>query len=127
SATGFAGNGMTFGTLAGVMMSDAVLGRQNPWVDLFDPARKAITRGLWDYLKENADYPYYLVRDRVTGPEARSVRAIKRGEGKIIERDGKRVAASRDDKGRVTMRSAVCTHMGCVVKWNRTERTWDCP
>ena len=63
----------------------------------------------------------------MTGPEAQSLRSIKRGEGKIIEREGSKVAASRDDKGRVTMQSATCTHMGCIVKWNMAERTWDCP
>lgn len=57
AATGYAGNGLTFGTLAGMMMSDAILGRTNPWRDLFDPSRKAITRGVCDYLKENIDYP----------------------------------------------------------------------
>jgi glycine/D-amino acid oxidase-like deaminating enzyme/nitrite reductase/ring-hydroxylating ferredoxin subunit len=127
AATGYAGNGMTFGTLAGMMMSDAILDRTNPWRDLFDPSRKAITRGVWDYLEENVDYPYYLIRDRFAGAEAKSLRAVKRGQGKVIERDGAKVAAYRDPSGAVTLRSATCTHMGCVVGWNTAERTWDCP
>jgi glycine/D-amino acid oxidase-like deaminating enzyme/nitrite reductase/ring-hydroxylating ferredoxin subunit len=127
SATGYAGNGLTFGTLAGIMMSDAILGRANPWIELFDPNRKALTRGLWDYVKENVDYPYYLIRDRFAGAEAKSVRAVKRGEGKIIERNGAKVAAYREADGTVTLRSAICTHMGCTVGWNTAERTWDCP
>jgi Rieske Fe-S protein len=127
AATGYAGNGMTFGTLAGMMMSDAILHRTNPWRDLFDPSRKAITRGVWDYLKENVDYPYYLIRDRFAGAEAKSLRAVRRGQGKVIERDGAKVAAYRDPSGAVTLRSAICTHMGCVVGWNTAERTWDCP
>ena len=127
AATGYAGNGMTFGTLAGVMISDAILGRSNPWAELFDPGRKALTRGLWDYLKENADYPYYLIRDRFAGPDARSLRAVKRGQGAIIEHAGAKTAAYRDQSGQVTLRSATCTHMGCVVAWNTAERTWDCP
>ena len=127
AATGYAGNGMTFGTLAGMMMSDAILDGTNPWRDLFDPGRKAITRGVWDYLKENVDYPYYLIRDRFAGAEATSLRAVKRGQGKVVERDGAKVAAYRDPSGAVTLRSAICTHMGCVVGWNTAERTWDCP
>ena len=99
SATGYAGNGLTFGTLAGIMISDAILGRSNPWTELFDPSRKALTRGLWDYLKENVDYPYYMIRDRFAGAEAQSLRAVKRGEGKIIERKGAKVAAYRDHGG----------------------------
>jgi glycine/D-amino acid oxidase-like deaminating enzyme/nitrite reductase/ring-hydroxylating ferredoxin subunit len=127
SATGYAGNGLTFGTLAGIMISDAILGRSNPWAELFDPSRKALTRGLWDYLKENVDYPYYMIRDRFAGTDAQSLRAVKRGQGKIIERNGAKLAVYRDQAGQVTLRSAICTHMGCAVGWNTAERTWDCP
>lgn len=126
-ATGYAGNGLTFGTLAGMMISDAILGRPNPWAELFDPGRKALTRGLWDYLKENIDYPYYMIRDRFAGAEAQSLRAVKRGQGKVIERNGAKVAAYRDKAGHVTLCSAICTHMGCTVGWNPAEGTWDCP
>jgi Rieske Fe-S protein len=52
---------------------------------------------------------------------------VKRGSGAVIERDGKKVAAYRDDRGVTTVRSATCTHMGCLVAWNDAERTWDCP
>jgi glycine/D-amino acid oxidase-like deaminating enzyme/nitrite reductase/ring-hydroxylating ferredoxin subunit len=127
AGTGYSGNGLTFGTLAGMMMADAILGRSNPWSDLFDPGRKAVRHGLWDYLKENTSYPYYLVRDRFAGAGGRSLRAVRRGEGKVIERDGKKVAAYRDPDGGVTVRSATCTHMGCLVRWNASEKTWDCP
>ncbi len=67
AATGFGGNGLTFGTLAAMLMTDAIVGRLNPWADLFAPDRRAIGHGLLDYLKENADYPYYMLRDRVRG------------------------------------------------------------
>ncbi len=69
AGTGYAGNGLTFGTLAGMMIADRILGRANPWTELFDPGRKAIRHGLWDYLKENSSYPYYLIRDRFAGAE----------------------------------------------------------
>jgi Rieske Fe-S protein len=127
AATGFGGNGMTFGTLSGMIMSDAILGRRNPWADLFDPGRKAIGRGAWEYVKENADYPYYLIRDRFAGGKGRSLRAVKRGQGTLIERNGTMVAAYRDESGEATLLSPTCTHMGCSVAWNDAERTWDCP
>jgi glycine/D-amino acid oxidase-like deaminating enzyme/nitrite reductase/ring-hydroxylating ferredoxin subunit len=126
-ATGFAGNGMTFGTLAGLMVADAIVGKVNPWRELFAPDRSALGRGLWDYLKENADYPYYLIRDRFAGTDGRTLRAVKRGQGAIIERDGQKLAVYRDHTGATVVRSAICTHMGCVVGWNAAEGTWDCP
>ncbi len=127
AATGFGGNGLTFGTLGAMMACDAILGRANPWSELFDPGRKAIRRGAWQYLKENADYPYYRIRDRFAGAEGQSVRAVNRGHGAVIERNGEKVAVYRDPSGVTTMRSAVCPHMGCLVGWNDAERTWDCP
>jgi glycine/D-amino acid oxidase-like deaminating enzyme len=63
--TGFDGNALTLGTLAGLMAWDALRGRRNPWQYLFDPARTGVRRGAWDYSKENADHAYYLVRDWV--------------------------------------------------------------
>jgi Rieske Fe-S protein len=126
-ATGFAGNGMTFGTLGAMMAVDAILGHKNPWQDLFDPGRKKIRGGTWSYVKENKDYPYYLVRDWIGGTEGKSLRALKRGQGKILHLDGKKVAAYRNDDGAVTLCSPVCTHLKCIVGWNDAERTWDCP
>ena len=127
TGTGFSGNGMTFGTLTAMMASDRLLDQKNPWSDLFDVDRKKIRGGLWDYVRENKDYPYYLVRDRVAGTEGKSLRAVPRGTGKIVEVNGERLAVYRDESGVTTRRSAVCTHMGCLVAWNAAERTWDCP
>jgi Rieske Fe-S protein len=127
AATGFNGNGITFGTLGAMMITDAILERANPWAGLFDPARTALTSGLVPYLKQNADYPYYMLRDRFAGVESRPLRAIRRGQGQVIERHGEKVAAYRDRSGALVLRSAVCTHMGCVVAWNDAEATWDCP
>jgi glycine/D-amino acid oxidase-like deaminating enzyme/nitrite reductase/ring-hydroxylating ferredoxin subunit len=126
AATGYGGNGMTFGTIAGVMAADRIMKRANPWSRLFDPSRSAI-RGLWDYVKENKDYPYYLVRDRFAGTEGKSLRAVPRGEGRVLDLNGHAVAVYRNARGAVTQKSAICTHMGCLVGWNDAEQTWDCP
>lgn len=126
-STGYAGNGITFGTVGAMMAADAVTGRRNPWAELFDTGRTKILGGLWNYLLENKDYPYYLVRDRFAGSEGRSVRAVRRGTGKVLSLDGQHVAVYRDMDGSVVKRSAVCTHLGCLVQWNAAEKTWDCP
>lgn len=127
AATGFAGNGLTLGTVAAMMARDHWTRTKNPWSALFDPTRKVGVGQAWDYVKENADYPFYMARDLLVGPEAQTLRGIGRGQGKVVKYHNQVVAASRDDKGRLVLRSAVCTHMGCVVSWNDAERTWDCP
>jgi glycine/D-amino acid oxidase-like deaminating enzyme/nitrite reductase/ring-hydroxylating ferredoxin subunit len=126
-ATGFCGNGFTLGTLAAVMARDRYLGRKNPWFDLFNINRSKFHGGTWRYVTENLDYPYYLLRDRFKAAEGTSLDDLKRGEGKILKLDGKKVAAYRDNDGRVTLRSPVCTHLGCIVRWNNADKTWDCP
>jgi len=102
---------MTFGTLSAMMAADAVMGKKNPWTELFDVHRKTL-RGTWDYIKENADYPYYLIRDRLAGTQGKSLDDLPAGEGRILKIDGQRVAAYRNPSGQVTTISCNCTHMG---------------
>jgi glycine/D-amino acid oxidase-like deaminating enzyme/nitrite reductase/ring-hydroxylating ferredoxin subunit len=126
-ATGFCGNGFTLGTLSAVMARDRYLNRKNPWFDLFAVGRKQFHGGTWRYLKENLDYPYYLLRDRFAAAESGSLDDIGAGEGKILRLGGKKVAAYRDYTGKVTLCSPVCTHLKCIVRWNAADGTWDCP
>jgi glycine/D-amino acid oxidase-like deaminating enzyme/nitrite reductase/ring-hydroxylating ferredoxin subunit len=126
-ATGFAGNGMTFGVLGAMMLTDMIQGRRNPWSQLFDVHRKKLRGGTWNYIKENVDYPYYMIKDRLQRAERKSPRSIRGGQGAILRINGKRVAVSRDDRGKLHEISPICTHMGCLVHWNSVERTWDCP
>ena len=126
-ATGYCGNGITFGTIAAMMARDWATGTRNPWTDLFAVDRKKIKGAAWNYLRENKDYPYYMIKDRLARAEANSVRELKPGEGMIVGRRGKKVAAFRDPNGNVHRLSPVCTHLGCLVRWNPSESTWDCP
>ncbi len=124
-ATGFSGNGMTFGTLAAMMARDAVLGIDNPWSKTFSPSRKVFA-SLRDFLSENSDYPVHMVTDRfrVSHDSPASIIACR---GKIIEHDSGPVAAFRDEEGQIHLHSAVCPHLGCIVAWTHVEKTWDCP
>jgi glycine/D-amino acid oxidase-like deaminating enzyme/nitrite reductase/ring-hydroxylating ferredoxin subunit len=126
-ATGYGGNGLTFGTIAGLMARDAVLNEANPWQKLFAPSRKSVRGGLWDYVVENMDFPRYLVSSWLGRSKVKSASDLKNGDGAVISQHGRQVACSRDEHGVLTKVSAVCTHMGCLVDWNKAEQTWDCP
>jgi len=126
-ATGYCGNGITFGTIAAMMARDWATGQKNPWTDLFAVDRKKIKGVTWNYLRENKDYPYYMIKDRLARPEADSVRELNLGKGMIIGSRGKKVAAFRERNGKIHRLSPVCTHLGCLVRWNPAESTWDCP
>jgi glycine/D-amino acid oxidase-like deaminating enzyme/nitrite reductase/ring-hydroxylating ferredoxin subunit len=126
--TAYAGNGMTFGTLAGMLIRDAITGVQNPVLQILDPHRKASSFGaVKRVITENVDYPKYLISDYLGRHDASGVENVPRGGGKVVKVDGQRVAVHRRDDGSVVKVSAVCTHMGCLVRWNNAERTWDCP
>ena len=126
-ATGFSGNGMTFGTLGAMMAVDAVRKRKNPWEKLFDVHRTKIIDGAWNYFTENKDYPYFLLRSWLAGAEGNSLAELRAGEGRILSLNGKKVAAYRNAAGKVTLCSPICTHLQCIVGWNDAEKTWDCP
>jgi glycine/D-amino acid oxidase-like deaminating enzyme/nitrite reductase/ring-hydroxylating ferredoxin subunit len=126
-ATAYCGNGITFGTVAAMMAYDWSARRKSPWTDLFAVSRKKIKGAAWNYLRENKDYPYYMIKDRLARAEADSIRELRPGHGMIIGRRGKKVAAFRDARGDIHRLSPVCTHMGCLVRWNSSESTWDCP
>lgn len=126
-ATGYSGNGITFGTVAAMIAVDYVLERKNPWTGLFDPQRLRLAGGTWNYVRENLDYPYYMLKDRVARAEGESLANLPRGQGMILKLQGHKTAAYRDESGQVTLLSPICTHLGCVVHWNEVESTWDCP
>jgi Rieske Fe-S protein len=65
--------------------------------------------------------------DYVTPGEVGSVKEIGRGSGAVVRRGLSKLAVYRDSKGELHERSAVCPHLGCIVAWNSTEKTWDCP
>ena len=125
-ATGFSGNGMTGGTLAGMLLRDLVLGAPNPWAALYRTTRVKPSSAL-EWTKENVDYPLHLVAGRWRAAGAKPLDDLPGGEGRLVTVNGKKLAAYRDLAGRVTLLSPVCTHMACTVRWNGAERSWDCP
>lgn len=124
-ATGDSGMGMTHGTIAGILLTDLIMGRENPWTELYDPSRKTLV-AIKDFAQENANvmaqYTEYL-----TSNEVDSVDQIEKGKGTVMRSGLSKVAVYRDDEGTLHSLSAVCTHLGCVVAWNAAEKTWDCP
>ena len=126
-ATGFSGNGMTLGTLGGMILSDGICAEANRFSALYEPSRIKPLVSAKSYLSENIDLPLCFVGDRLTGSEVKRLADIGSGEGKLMRVDGKKLAVFRDSKGAIHACSAVCTHLGCHVRWNNAEGSWDCP
>jgi Rieske Fe-S protein len=124
-ATGDSGNGMTHGTIAGILLTDLIMKRENDWEILYDPTRKTL-RAAANFASENLNVATQYA-DLVTPGDVDSTDEIKPGEGAVIRRGLKKIAVYRDDSGALHERSAVCVHLGCIVDWNSKEKTWDCP
>lgn len=124
-ATGDSGNGMTHGTIAGMLISDLIFGIRNEWEKIYDPSRKTL-KALGRYAGENLNVAQQYA-DLLTPGDVDSEAEIANNSGAIIRRGLHKVAVYRDSKGAVHEMSAVCTHLGCIVDWNSLEKTWDCP
>ncbi|MEA3188057.1 MAG: hypothetical protein QOD99_1887 [Chthoniobacter sp.] len=123
--SGDSGNGMTHGVIAGMLISDLILGRENPWTALYDPGRVSL-KATPDFLHENLNVAAQF-RDYVTGGDLAGEHQIAPGCGAVLRKGASKVAAFRDDAGALHEFSAVCPHLKCIVHWNGAERTWDCP
>jgi len=124
-ATGDSGHGMTHGTIAGMLLGDLIAGRKNPWADLYDPGRVR-AGAVAEFAKENVNVAAQYL-DLVKPGEVESADRIPPGSGAVLREGLSRIAVYRDEQGLVHRRSAMCTHLGCVVAWNDLEKTWDCP
>jgi Rieske Fe-S protein len=125
-ATGDSGMGMTHGTIAAMLVTDLVNGRASPWAELYDPARKMLRTPL-EYAKANLSVAARYVEDYLGGGELESVDDLEPGQGAVVGRGFAKIAAYRDLDGTLHERSAVCTHLGCIVSFDAVEKTWDCP
>ena len=124
-ATGDSGNGMTHGTIAGILLTDLILGRKNAWTDLYDPSRKTL-RATPEFLRENLNVAAQYA-DWATAGDVDGTDEIPPGTGAVIRKGARKIAAYKDEQGNVHLRSATCTHLYCIVDWNSMEKTWDCP
>lgn len=123
--TGDSGNGMTHATIGAMIATDAILGKDNPWAKVYDPGRKPYKKAM-HFIKEQANVAKQYT-DWVSAGEDIDVAALPSGEGALISHGLKKIAVYRDELGALHCHSAKCTHLGCVVQWNSTEKTWDCP
>jgi glycine/D-amino acid oxidase-like deaminating enzyme/nitrite reductase/ring-hydroxylating ferredoxin subunit len=126
TATGYSKWGMTGGTLAAMLLSDRILGRENPWAGLYDAKRIEPKASLKRFLTGNAAAGFHFVADRLKA-ERRDPESLAPGEGAIIRVNGRKRAFYRDAEGTLHVLSPACRHLYCHVIWNPAEQSWDCP
>lgn len=126
-STGYSGNGLTFGTLGALILSDLIQGRENPWAGLYHADRIHPTASFANWLSENIDLPAYYIGDRFGASDLSELDSIPRNQGGLVKIGEKKYAIYRDHAGELHAFSPVCPHLGCHVHWNGAEESWDCP
>jgi glycine/D-amino acid oxidase-like deaminating enzyme/nitrite reductase/ring-hydroxylating ferredoxin subunit len=123
--SGDSGQGITHGTIAGMVIPDLVLGRDNPWTDLYSPSRVTLAAAVPMVTGTLRMASRYV--DHLTPGEVESAEEIPKDSGAVMRRGLHKLAVYRDEEGKVHEFSAVCPHLGCIVAWNDAEKSWDCP
>ena len=123
-ATGDSGMGMTHGTISAIINTELIHGVEVPWAKLYDPSRFKL-KASKEFARENSNVAWQYT-DWVKPGEVDSVDEIRQGSGAVIRRGVHKIAVYRDPAGECHQMSAVCTHLGCIVRWNSNEKSWDC-
>lgn len=126
-ATGFATDGLLYGVVGAKLMTDLIAGQRNPWSDAYDRGRFTPVASAGRFLKENINEAGQYLKNLPGVADEERLTDIPRGEGRTVELDGHKCAVYRSGDDTYHVVSAVCTHLKCIVSWNRAERSWDCP
>jgi glycine/D-amino acid oxidase-like deaminating enzyme/nitrite reductase/ring-hydroxylating ferredoxin subunit len=126
-ATGFGGNGMPYSTVAALLLSKMLTNQDSPYKDLFDPNRLKPVAGFSNFVNHNADVVKQFASKWFSHEELHELAELATDEGKIVRFKDEKVAIYKDKDGGIHALSPTCTHVGCEVKWNSAELTWDCP
>jgi glycine/D-amino acid oxidase-like deaminating enzyme/nitrite reductase/ring-hydroxylating ferredoxin subunit len=124
-ATGYAKWGMTNSMAAATIIRNLIIGGESPWYDAYNPSRQTLAASLKTLVVENLNVAVNLVKGKLASVPGDV--EIKEGEAIVIEIDGDKAGAYRDEKGTLHIVDTTCTHLGCELKWNSAEKSWDCP
>jgi glycine/D-amino acid oxidase-like deaminating enzyme/nitrite reductase/ring-hydroxylating ferredoxin subunit len=125
--SGDSGQGMTHGTIAGILLTDLIVGRPNAWEEVYDPKRVSLKpHPIEEFAIQNLDVAVQYLRERLTPSDVPTENDIAQGEGRVMRKGAHKVAVYRDESGTLHYHSAACTHLKCIVAWNSAEKSWDC-
>jgi glycine/D-amino acid oxidase-like deaminating enzyme/nitrite reductase/ring-hydroxylating ferredoxin subunit len=124
-ATGYRKWGMTNSTAAANLMKDLIIEKENPYHDLYSPSRFGET-SLKSFISTNVDVAKHLIEGKLEYP-LKGIRDLEQDQGSVVNVNGKRAGAYKDQDGKVYIVDTTCTHLGCEIEWNSGDRTWDCP
>jgi glycine/D-amino acid oxidase-like deaminating enzyme/nitrite reductase/ring-hydroxylating ferredoxin subunit len=125
-ATGFGGWGMTTGMVAATILRDEIEGIVNPWSDVFNPHRGLNFKAHRKFISQGINVAKVFTKSKIPLKKTDEIK-IKKNTGAVINFKGKKTGVYKDSKGKIFALENKCTHMGCSLSWNDSEKSWDCP
>lgn len=126
AATGYSGNGMTYGVLSAKLLRDLIVGRYNALAAVLDPGRLNVRASGAELFKANVQVARDFVVARLSSGDLGALEQLAPGQGAILRLVGKKRAVYRRPDGELIVLSPKCPHMGCLVSWNAIAQSWDC-
>ncbi|SDN99987.1 FAD-dependent oxidoreductase [Alkalicoccus daliensis] len=127
TAAGFGKWGMAMGVGAATIIADHISGKNNPYTKLFTPSRFTPSQDIKNAVKENMSVARSYVKGKMDRKSRNKLEDLANGEGAVVNFDGNRAGAYKNEHGEITIVDTTCTHMGCELSWNNGETSWDCP
>lgn len=124
--TGYNKWGITLSNVAANIITDKILGRENEYADIFNSTRVEPVKNIEEVKNMLKETTYSLVLNKFNIPEE-TLKDVKKGEGKIVEVENKKIGIYKDENGKIFAIKPICSHLGCEVSWNNLDKTWDCP
>jgi glycine/D-amino acid oxidase-like deaminating enzyme/nitrite reductase/ring-hydroxylating ferredoxin subunit len=125
--TGLKGYGIAHSSVGGKIIRDLIVEDKSEYEEIFNPNRINPRASLKSQIGLGAKSAKELAKSKLGKTPQLNIDDLKRGEGRVFENNGDKLAVYKDDKGKVYTVSAKCQHMGCQVNFNQAEETWDCP
>jgi nitrite reductase/ring-hydroxylating ferredoxin subunit len=119
--------GLSNGTVAAGILRDAILGRHNPWSSLYDAGRIGDAHAVAHLVKDNLKVGKEFAAGHLQRILGSGLDHVEVGQGGLFDGGGGRtVGAYRDHGGVLHTVVPICTHLGCPLRWNQGDATWDC-
>lgn len=142
--TGFNKWGMTSSNVAGNIIVDKILGRENEYENVFKATRLHPIKNnveLGNMIKETTnsfvinkfkvpDADLDVIEDNSVmsgSKKAGNFEEIKNDSGHVLKYNGQTIGIYKDNDGKIFAVNPICTHLGCLLSWNNLDKTWDCP
>ncbi len=126
-ATGYGGDGMVYSHISALVLGELILKGKPSYDNVFSPKRIKPLAAFGSFAKENVDVVQELVSGYLTKDKIEAAWDLKPGEGRVVNYEGKKMGLYRDASDMLYAVNPVCPHMKCIVQWNSTEKSWDCP